>query len=314
MPSPVQPANGRASANRVTVRRLPSPAPPPGQPPPGQPPPGEPPPGARETAEAAAEEPLGTEARGADWLPWALSIFGAACAAFVLVKGVLPARSDNAHLMQRVAKLESAALSANTERASQEQARGQIEAREQARVEGDGAAHQKQTQKQQQLREAARSELTQTFVDQFEDGSVWLEERDGQLVINLQDTLLFHGDRTEITWKGRPFLSALAEILKHQPAEQVFQIGAHTEQTPSAKTARGANNEASSGARVKTSWELSARRAANVARFLEERGGLSAQQLVAAGFSSHRPATGEATSSNPTKNRRIEIVLLAGKT
>jgi len=233
----------------------------------------------------------------------------------VLIKGVLPARSENAQLMQRVAKLESAALSATTERASQEQARGQMEARAQAQLEGDSAAHQKQLQKQKQQREAARSELTQTFVDQFQDGSVWLEERDGQLVINLQDTLLFHGDRTEITWKGRPFLSALAEVLKHQPADQVFQIGAHTEPV-AAKSARGASKEASGGARVKTSWELSARRAANVARFLEERGGLSGQQLVAAGFSSYRPAmtaTSEAASPNPARNRRIEIVLLAGK-
>jgi flagellar motor protein MotB len=296
--SPVHPANGRsASANRVTVRRLPSPAPPPGE---------------HSSAEAAPAEPAGTEARAADWLPWALSIFGAACAAFVLVKGVLPARSENAHLMQRVARLESAALSANTERASEAQARGQLEAHARAQSEGDSAAREKQAQKQKQLREAARLELTQTFVDQFQDGSVWLEERDEQLVIDLQDTLLFHGDRTELTWKGRQFLSALAEILKHQPTEQVFQIGAHTEQ--SAKAARSASKEASStgGARVKTSWELSARRAANVARFLEERGGLSGQQLVAAGFSSYRPSTSEA--ANPAKNRRIEIVLLAGKT
>jgi flagellar motor protein MotB len=326
--SPVQPASGRASANRVTVRRLPSPAPPPG--------------GERSPSEVAAQEPAGSEARGADWLPWALSIFGAACAAFVLVKGVLPARNENAQLMQRVAKLESAALSANTERASEEQARGQIEAHAQAQLEGDSAVRQRQAQRQKQLREAARSELTQTFVDQFQDGSVWLEERDGQLVIDLQDTLLFRGDRTEITWKGRQFLSALAEILKHQPAEQVFQIGAHTEPHASAKPARGATKEAGSGSgRVKTSWELSARRAANVARFLEERGGLSGHQLVAAGFSSHRPAvsqhavsphavsqhaasphsaspqdpaTGNDAASQPSaKNRRIEIVLLAGK-
>lgn len=299
--SPVHPANGRAaSANRVTVRRLPSPAPPPAP--------------APEEHSAAEATPAGTEARAADWLPWALSIFGAACAAFVLVKGVLPARSENAHLMQRVARLESAALSANTERASEAQARGQLEAHARAQSEGDSAERQKQAQKHKQLREAARLELTQTFVDQFQDGSVWLEERDEQLVIDLQDTLLFHGDRTELTWRGRQFLSALAEILKHQPTEQVFQIGAHTEQ--SARAARSAGNEASAsgGARVKTSWELSARRAANVARFLEERGGLSGQQLVAAGFASYRPATGEAASPNPAKNRRIEIVLLAGKT
>ena len=304
--SPVQPSSGRASANRVTVRRLPSPAPPPGDR------------GSGELAEVAAGEPAGAETSRADWLPWALSIFGAACAAFVLVKGVLPARTENAQLMQRVARLESAALSANTERATQEHARGQVEAHAQARVEGDSAALQKQKEQQKQLREAARQELTQTFVDQFADGSVWLEERDEQLVILLQAGLLFHGDRTELTWKGRQFLGALAEILKHQPAEQVFQIGAHTDPLGSAKNAAKAarattEGSPTSGARVKTSWELSARRAANVARFLEERGGLSGQQLVAAGFSSYRPVTTAADGASPAKNRRIEIVLLAGK-
>jgi len=305
--SPVQPSSGRASANRVTVRRLPSPALSPGERPPGE----------RGPGEVAAAEPAGAETGRADWLPWALSIFGAACAAFVLVKGVLPARTENAHLMQRVARLESAALNANTERASQEQARGQQQAHAQAQVEGDSAARQKQKELQKREREAARQELTQTFVDQFADGSVWLEEREEQLVILLQAGLLFHGDRTELTWKGRQFLGALAEILKHQPPEQVFQIGAHTDPLGSAKNtakAARATKEGSppGGARVKTSWELSARRAANVARFLEERGGLSGQQLVAAGFSSYRPVTQDAAAS-PEKNRRVEIVLLAGK-
>jgi len=305
--SPVQPSSGRASANRVTVRRLPSPAPPPGERAPGE----------RAPGEVAAAEPAGAEASRADWLPWALSIFGAACAAFVLVKGVLPARSENAQLIQRVARLESAALNADTERASQAQVRGQLEARGQAQLDGDSAGREKQREKQKQLRDAARLELTQTFVDQFANGSVWLEERDEQLVIDLQAALLFHGERTELTYKGRQFLSALAEILKHQPAEQVFQIGAHTDPLGAAKNAAKAARASKeggspSGARVKTSWEISARRAANVARFLEERGGLSGQQLVAAGFSSHRPATAAAQGS-PEKNRRIEIVLLASK-
>jgi flagellar motor protein MotB len=50
-----------------------------------------------------------------------------------------------------------------------------------------------------------------------------------------------------------------------------------------------------------------------VARFLEERGGLSGQQLVAAGFSSYRPVTQDAAGATAEKNRRVEIVLLAGK-
>src|ERR1043165_9659330 len=60
----------------------------------------------------------------ADWLPWFLSVFGASCALFVLVKGVLPARSQNAHLMERVSRLETAAEAASSERASLEQAKG----------------------------------------------------------------------------------------------------------------------------------------------------------------------------------------------
>src|SRR4029079_5023073 len=62
----------------------------------------------------------------ADWLPWFLSVFGASCALFVLVKGVLPARSQNAHLMERVSRLETAAQSVSSERASLEQAKSHL--------------------------------------------------------------------------------------------------------------------------------------------------------------------------------------------
>src|SRR5690349_25014148 len=61
-----------------------------------------------------------------DWLPWGLSIFGAICAVFVLVRGVLPERAANRELVERVTRLES-----DLSRTRQDATSGLVRAKEQ---------------------------------------------------------------------------------------------------------------------------------------------------------------------------------------
>jgi len=246
----------------------------------------------------------------ADWLPWFLSIFGAGCAVFVLVKGVLPARTENKHLMEQVARLETAAQSASTERASLEQARGHLQ-EQYSSAQAQLSTTKQERERERQARETARQDMSQTFAEQIAAGDLWLEQRSpaegaasgGEgLVIGIRDRLLFNGDHAEVTWKGRRFLKALAENLKHLPAAQLYEIGGHFDaeasSSSSAKPAKG---------KPRSSWEISARRAASVARYLEEDGGVPGTQLIAAGFSSYRPGS----DGSDLASRRIEIVLLA---
>ncbi|HEU4577754.1 MAG TPA: OmpA family protein [Polyangiaceae bacterium] len=226
----------------------------------------------------------------ADWLPWFLSVFGASCALFVLVKGVLPARTQNAHLMERVSRLETAAQAASSERASLEQAKGHLLEQcnsAQAQVSSTGKEHEREQQAQQQ----ARKDMSETFADQVASGDVWFEQRPAGLAIGIREAVLFNGDHTEVSWKGRRFLRAFAENLKHLPADQPYEVAGFFDPGGSA---------ASSAKKARSGWDVSARRAASVARYLEDEGGIPGSQLSAAGFSRYRPEGGD----------RIELVLL----
>ena len=246
-----------------------------------------------------------------DWLPWSLAVFGAGCAVFTLLKGVMPVQSANAQLVEKVARLESAAQAASSEVESLEQSKGALEQQfESARAQLVSGT--KERERERQTRETARREMTQTFAALIAAGDLWLEERalphlgpgSEQLVIGIRDQLLFNGTRGDVTRQGRQLLKALAENLKHLPSDQVYEIGGHFD--PGAVSDKDGEEKAgrsrSGRARTRPAWELSARRAASVARYLEE-DGLAGTQLVASGFSRHHPA------SAPEKSGRIEIVL-----
>jgi len=265
-----------------------------------------------------------SESSRADWLPWFLSIFGAGCAVFVLVKGVLPARSVNAHLMERVSRLESAAQHASSERASLEQAKGHL-LEQYTSAQAQLSTTSKERERAQQVREMARTDMSETFAEQLAAGDLWLEQRpvrdaasgspgDTELVIGIAEQVLFNGDRAEVTWKGRRFLKALAENLKHLPADQVYEIDGYFDPSEGSKK-DSSKKLGSKDAKPRSAWEVSARRAASVARHLEEDGGISGSQLIAAGLARYRPAAARSdTTANPAASRSIELVLLASKT
>jgi len=243
------------------------------------------------TPKSSPSNPTPTPGSGrADWLPWFLSVFGASCALFVLVKGVLPARSQNAHLMERVSRLETAAQTVSSERAPLEQAKSHLleqcnPAQAQSSTVGKEPEHDRQVEQQ------ARKDMSDTFADQVAAGDVWFEQRPGSLAIGIRERVLFNGDHTEVTWKGRRFLKAFAENLKHLPADQSYEVAGYFDAS--------ASPEKTSARKPRSGWDVSARRAASVARYLEDEGGIAGAQLSAAGFSRYRPEGGD----------RIEVVL-----
>ena len=245
----------------------------------------------------AGSKPSGSNR--ADWLPWFLSVFGASCALFVLVKGVLPARTQNAHLMERVSRLETAAQSVSSERASLEQAKSHL--LEQCKPAQAPAANAgKDSENEQRIQQQARKDMSDTFADQVAAGDVWFEERPAGLAIGIREAVLFNGDHTEVTWKGRRFLKAFAENLKHLPADQPYEVAGYFD--PGASPAKSAA-AGGTAKKLRSGWDVSARRAASVARYLEDEGGIAGSQLSAAGFSRYRPEGGD----------RIEVVLRDGE-
>jgi len=59
-----------------------------------------------------------------------------------------------------------------------------------------------------------------------------------------------------------------------------------------------------------TNWELSAARAVNVLRFLQERIGIPGERISACGFGEFKPVADNATAEGRALNRRIQIVLV----
>jgi chemotaxis protein MotB len=144
--------------------------------------------------------------------------------------------------------------------------------------------------------------LSKSLVEEIETGDIRVSQRDNLLVVDVADTVLFGVGEAELSERGQQVLERLASSLIALPDQAVFQVGGHTD------------NQAIKSDEVKakfpTNWELSAARATNVVRYLEESAKVPGKRLVAAGFSAYRPVASNSTAKGRAKNRRIEIALL----
>jgi hypothetical protein len=163
-----------------------------------------------------------------DWLPWGLSVFGAVCAVFVLVRGVLPERSANRELVQQVTRLETD-LSRIKQDAELDLARATDKLAQQALATQAEVNAARDQERLRAAREAARRDLGQSLANEITAGDVVISERGGDLAVLVRDKLLFSGNSSVLDPKGRKLLRALAASIHRLPAEQVYRIGGKTE-------------------------------------------------------------------------------------
>jgi len=147
--------------------------------------------------------------------------------------------------------------------------------------------------------------LSKSLVEEVETGEIRVSQRNGLLVVDVSDKVLFAIGEAELSERGQEVISRLAESLKALPNQAVFQVGGHTDNQPIKSEEVKAN--------FPTNWELSAARATNVVRFLEETAKIPGSRLVAAGFSEYRPVASNKKATGRSKNRRIEIALLPAR-
>jgi hypothetical protein len=220
----------------------------------------------------------GTERQtGFDWLPWGLSVFGAGCAAFALVAGVLPERTHNRQLMQEVARLQTdLARTEENANASLEQVKAQL--REQDLSTEARVSVAREQERARAALEAARRDVSQSLAPEIKEGAAALEERGGELVIVASERLLFEGDGAGLTASGRAFMRKVAQSIRRLPAAQVYQLGG------------------GSAPRLRSLW-----------RFLELALGVPAEQLAL------RAASDAANSAALPRAGTIEIALMRRK-
>jgi chemotaxis protein MotB len=146
--------------------------------------------------------------------------------------------------------------------------------------------------------QATQDEIVAKLQQEISDGQIQVERLRGQLRVDMVDEILFDSGEASLKPAGKEVLQKLASVLAG--ADRQIRVQGHTDDVPIA--GRLAQT-------FPTNWELSAARAVNVVRFLQEGAGLDPVQLSASALSQYRPRVPNDGPEGRQKNRRIEILL-----
>jgi chemotaxis protein MotB len=165
----------------------------------------------------------------------------------------------------------------------------------------------RQVETEQLAREARVAQMKSTYDElvgmmdaEIKRGEVTISELQGKLSVNMVEKILFDSGAAEVKPAGLEVLRRVGGVVK-EVADKEIRIEGYTDNVPISSRLQQ---------KFPTNWELSAARAVNVLRFLQERVGLSGERLSACGFGEHRPVADNATPEGRALNRRIQIVLV----
>ena len=179
------------------------------------------------------------------------------------------------------------------------QSLGQLQA-ENVRLKEDIAQLQKQKELEVQKTSKTYENLLDTMKSEISKGEVTISELKGKLTVNLVDSVLFDSGKAEVKPNGLVVLQKVIDILKNIK-DKAIRIEGHTDNIPIV----GALTR-----KYSTNWELSAARAINVARYLQQQG-IDPALLAAVAYGEYKPVAPNDTDEGRAKNRRIEIVLVS---
>ncbi len=146
-----------------------------------------------------------------------------------------------------------------------------------------------------EARAALYRELAFKFQHMIDAGSLRVALRDGRMVLQLPNDVLFDSGRVELKPAGRDALIEVAAVLR-TIGHRRFQVAGHTDNVPI------------STQRFPSNWELSTERGVEVVRFLVAQG-MSQAALSAAGYGEWDPIASNDSPEGRTRNRRIEITI-----
>lgn len=162
----------------------------------------------------------------------------------------------------------------------------------------DTAARLEELRKQK----AAADARAQTYRDlvaklhsMIDSGQLKVATREGRMIIELPNDILFDSGRTDVKADGKAALAKVAQVLASVP-DREFLVAGHTDNVP-IRTEQFPSN-----------WELSTRRAVEVVHYLVSQG-MNPKKLAAAGYGEFDPIAANDTNEHRAQNRRIEIVL-----
>ncbi|MCE5212387.1 MAG: OmpA family protein [Deltaproteobacteria bacterium] len=142
-------------------------------------------------------------------------------------------------------------------------------------------------------------DLVQEMKAEVAKGEITITELKGKLTMDVVDKILFASGEAKVKKEGLAVLKRVVDVLKNVTDKNI-RIEGHTD-----------NVQIASGlAKVyPTNWELSAARALNVAKYLQEQG-IDPKLISATAYSEYQPLADNGTPEGRAKNRRIAIILL----
>ena len=138
------------------------------------------------------------------------------------------------------------------------------------------------------------AQLVAKLKKMIDAGSLAVGLREGRMVLQLPNDVLFDSGKAVLKPAGREALDQIADVLR--AVDRKFQVAGHTDDEP-IKLSPYASN-----------WELSTARALIVVAYLTSRG-MKPPALSAAGYGEFDPVADNGTTTGKAKNRRIEITL-----
>jgi chemotaxis protein MotB len=147
-----------------------------------------------------------------------------------------------------------------------------------------------------EARTALYKQLILKFKKLTDAGQLRIELRDGRMILQLPNDVLFDSGQAAVKQDGQRALGQVGGVLKTLTGRK-FQVAGHTDNVPIDR------------AKFASNWELSTARAVAVVRFIVSQG-VAPEALSAAGYGEFAPLVANDTAEHKAKNRRIEISLV----
>jgi chemotaxis protein MotB len=143
-------------------------------------------------------------------------------------------------------------------------------------------------------------ELVTGMKQEIAEGQIKITRMADRLSVSMVDKILFPSGEADITPAGLKILERVGKVLKNTK-NRIIRVEGHTDNVSIKPLLQK---------QFPTNWELSAARATNVTRFLQEKVGVDPKRLQAIGMSEYHPVASNATAAGQSLNRRIEINLM----
>ena len=134
---------------------------------------------------------------------------------------------------------------------------------------------------------------------EISQGEITITELKGKLTMDVVDKILFASGEAKVKKEGLEVLKRVVDVLKNMKDKNI-RIEGHTDNVQIA----GHLSKV-----YPTNWELSAARALNVTKYLQEQG-IDPKIISATAFGEYQPLADNDTPEGRAKNRRIAIILL----